>query len=198
MDIARKNPGRGKKIRRLVYILITIAIIVPVTVVVVRLKPASQVVDRGTLFIGEVKRGPMTRNVRGLGILVPEDIHWIPATTQGTVEKIIAHPGDVVKADSIMLELSDPDSLQALVQADSQLKAAQATYNNLKVQLQTQRLNEESVAARIQSDFHQAEMQANADADLDTKGLVKHVQAVLSTSTAKNLENQNRIEQEKL
>jgi len=198
MDIQRKNPGRGKKIRRLVYILITIAIVVPLTVVVVRLKPASQVVDRSTLFIGEVKRGPMTRNVRGLGILVPEDIHWIPATTQGTVEKIIAHPGDVVKADSIMLELSDPDSVQALVQADSQLKAAQATYNNLKVQLQTQRLNEESVAARIQSDFHQAEMQAKADTDLDEKGLVKHIQAVLSASTAKNLENQNRIEQEKL
>src|SRR5258708_2003071 len=108
MDIQRKNPGRGKKIRRLVYILITVAIVVPVTVVVVRLKPASQVVDRGTLFIGEVKRGPMTRNVRGLGILVPEEIHWIPATTQGTVEKIIAHPADAVKTNSLLLTLTHP------------------------------------------------------------------------------------------
>jgi HlyD family secretion protein len=198
MDIQRKNPGRGKKIRRIVYILVTIAIVVPLTVIVVRLKPAAQVVDRGTLFIGEVKRGPMTRNVRGLGTLVPEEIHWIPATTQGTVEKIIAHPGDVVKSDTILIELSDPDSLQNLVQADTQLKAAQATYNNLKVQLQTQRLNEESVAAKVQSDFHQAEMQATADADLDDKGLVKHTQAQLSSMAAKNLETQNRIEQDKL
>jgi HlyD family secretion protein len=198
MDVARKNPGRGKKIRRLIYIVITVAVLVPVTVIVVKLKPASQTVERGTLFVGEVKRGPMTRNVRGLGTLVPEDIHWIPATTQGTVEKIIAHPGDEVKADTVLIELSDPDSQQALIQADTQLKAAQASYNNIKVQLQTQRLNEEAVAAKTQSDFHQAQMQADTDIDLDQKGLVRHLQAQLSASTAKNLEKQNEIEQKKL
>ena len=91
-----------------------------------RLKPAAPTVDRGTVYIDTVKRGPMVRQVRGLGTLVPEDIRWIPAATDGRVERIVVYPGTPVTPDTIILELSNPTQTQALLEAEQQLKAAEA------------------------------------------------------------------------
>src|SRR5215831_18977457 len=126
MDIPRKSVKRNKILRKAIFITITIIVLAVGTFYVSRLKAAKRVIDRGTLYTDTVKRGELIRNVRGLGTLVPEDIHWIPSTTSGRIEKIIAHPGDAVKADSILMELSNPDVQQAVTEADSQFKAAEA------------------------------------------------------------------------
>src|SRR6266700_8159521 len=102
MDVQRKNVKTKKRIRRAIYIVVGLLLLGGVTVAVTRLRPADQVVEWGVLWPDTVKRGPMVRNVHGLGTLVPEEIRWIPAVTQGRVEKIIAHPSDIVKADSIL------------------------------------------------------------------------------------------------
>ena len=80
-----------------------------ITLAVSRLKPAAPTVDRAVVWIDSVKRGPMLRQVRGSGTLVPEDIRWIPAQTQGRVERIILRPGAQVTPDTVILELSNPD-----------------------------------------------------------------------------------------
>src|SRR5215470_15120117 len=110
VDIARPSSvKRQKKIRRGIYAGVALLAIILVTVGVSRLKPAAPGVDRATVWIDTVKRGPMIRQVRGSGTLVPEDIRWIPATTQGRVEKIILRPGAEVKPDTVILEMSNPD-----------------------------------------------------------------------------------------
>src|SRR5213083_1897662 len=108
MDIARPSNVRRKRIRNTIYALVGLIVVGLVSVGLSRLKPAAPTVEAATVWRDTVKRGPMLRQVRGLGTLVPEDIRWIPSTTQGRVEKIILRPGTSVKADSVILVLTNP------------------------------------------------------------------------------------------
>ena len=107
-----------------------------------------------------VKRGEMLRQVRGNGTLVPEDIRWIPATTLGRVEQIRLHPGTAVKADSVILELSNPELDQELHEAELKVEAAEASLQNLRVQTQNDYLQQKATAASISADYNKAKMQA--------------------------------------
>src|SRR6476469_3342063 len=127
VDIARPSSVKTqKKIRRGIYAGVALLAIILVTVGVSRLKPAAPGVDRATVWIDTVKRGPMIRQVRGSGTLVPEDIRWIPATTQGRVEKIILRPGAQVKPETVILEMSNPDLQQSVKDAQLAFQSAQA------------------------------------------------------------------------
>src|SRR6476619_4760961 len=108
MDIARPSNARQKQLKRAGYIAIGLLIVAGISVGLSRLRPAAPTVDAATLWPDTVKRGPMVRQVRGLGTLVPEDIRWIPATSQGRVERILLRPGTPVKAGNVILELSNP------------------------------------------------------------------------------------------
>src|SRR5471030_2128339 len=135
MDIARPSNAKQKRIKQIVYGAVGIVTVGLVTVGLSKLKPAAPTVERAVVWPAKVERGPMVRQVRGLGTLTPEDIRWIPATTQGRVEKIILRPGTAVKAGDVILELSNPQLEQQLQDAQLKLGAAQAGLSNTKVQL---------------------------------------------------------------
>ncbi|HZS43456.1 MAG TPA: HlyD family efflux transporter periplasmic adaptor subunit [Blastocatellia bacterium] len=198
MDIQRKNVKTKKRVRRAIYITVGVVLLAGITVAVTRLKPAAPTVEWGVLWPDTVKRGPMVRNVRGLGTLVPEEIRWIPAVTQGRVEIIRAHPGDPVKADTVILELSNPETEQAAVDADSQLKQAEANLAKLKVQLVSDKLTQESAAAQVKSQYLQAKLQKDTNEQLAKDKLISDLQNTQSKMQADELENRNRIEQERL
>ena len=80
----------------------------------------------------------MLRQVRGNGTLVPEQIQFVQADTDGRVERIFVLPGAEVKSDTILLELSNPELKQAAFDAEWQLKAAEALLTKLKVQLESE------------------------------------------------------------
>lgn len=198
MDIARPDRTREKKIKRIALGAAGAVVVLGITLGLSRLKPAAPSVERSTVWIDTVKRGEMLRQVRGLGTLVPEEIRWIPALTEARVERIVIHPGTEVKADSVILELSNPElELQAL-EADSQLRAAEAQYTELKVRLESQRLDQQAAAARVQSDFHQARLRADADEELARAGLIADITLKVSRVTADELRNRNGIEQKRL
>src|SRR5438045_2474394 len=142
MDIARPSNLRQKRMRRTIYGIIGLAIVGLITLGLSRLKPAAPTVERGTVWIDTVKRGPLLREVRGLGTLVPEDIRWIPATTQGRVERILLHPGTAVSADSMILELVNPQLDQELQDAELKVQAAEASFQNVRVQAQNDYLQQ--------------------------------------------------------
>src|SRR5713226_5430780 len=135
MDIQRPSTARAKKIRRIAYGLVALILIAGVTLGLSRLRPAAPTVDAATIWPDTVKRGPMLREVRGLGTLVPEEIRWIPAQTDSRVDRIVLRPGAVVKPESIILELSDPQLQKDALDAEFLLKGAEADYANLKVQV---------------------------------------------------------------
>src|SRR5215813_4641934 len=108
MDIPRLNAARERRRRQLIIGGIGIALILLITLGVSRLKPAAPGVERGTVWLDTVKRGPMLRQVRGLGTLTPTDIRWLPAATEGRVERLLIQPGTKVKASDVILEMSNP------------------------------------------------------------------------------------------
>ncbi len=182
----------------MVYGGIGVAAVLLVTLGLSRLRPAAPGVERATVWVDTVKRGPMLRQVRGLGTLVPEQIRWIPATNEARVERIVIQPGTAVKADSVILELSNPElELQAL-EAASQLRAAEAQYIELKVRLQSQRLDQEAAAARVRADYHEAKLRADADTELAKEGLIADLTLKVSKVKADELANRNGLEQKRL
>src|SRR5687768_17896170 len=117
VDIARPSQARKKKIRRILYISVAVIVVAGISLGVSRLKPAAPTVDRAVVWIDTVKRGSMLRQVRGSGTLVPEEIRWIPATTQGRVERILLRPGADVQPDTVILLLTNPDLEQSVKDA---------------------------------------------------------------------------------
>jgi HlyD family secretion protein len=172
--------------------------IILVTVGVSRLKPAAPGVDRATVWIDTVKRGPMIRQVRGSGTLVPEDIRWIPATTQGRVEKIILRPGAQVKPETVILEMSNPDLQQSVKDAQLAFQSAQAAYLNKKADLESQYLSQQADAATVEATYRQAALDLEANEQLQKDGLVSELTVKLKRTQASDQQNRLKIAQQRL
>ena len=171
MDIARPSNARQKRIRRTVYGTAGLTIVLLITLGVSRLKPSAPTVERATVWIATVKRGPMLREERGIGTLVPEDIRWIPAPPVGPVE-ITLRAGAVVSGGSIILEVSNAQVGQEVQDAVLKLRGAEASLTNLRVQLRNDALAQEAVTANIEADYKKAALQVEANEQLAGKGLV--------------------------
>jgi HlyD family secretion protein len=184
--------------RQIAFAAVAIIVVSLVTYVLARLEPAAPIVEAGTVWEDTVKRGPMVRDVRGLGTLVPEDIRWIPATTQGRVERILLRPGTQVKPQSVILELSNPQLEQELVNAELQLQSAEASLANLRVQVQNDLLSQRATAASIEADYKRAEMQVQMNEALAKDQLISQLQLRQSQLDAQQLSVRNKIAQEQL
>lgn len=199
MDIQRPSNARAKKIRRIIYGAVAFLLIAGVSYGLSRLRPAAPSVDRATIWTDEVKRGPMLREVHGLGTLVPEDIRWIPAETNARVEKIVMRPGvdAVVKPDTVILELSDPQVQRDMLDAQYQLKGAEADFANLKVQVNSQLMNQKSAEAAVRSDYEQSKIQHEVDDKLAKEGIGSDVTAKLSKVKMEQLAIRVQLEAER-
>ncbi len=198
MDIARPSNARQKRIKQAIYAGVGLLVVVLVSVGLSRLKPAAPTVERAVVWPDAVKRGPMVRQVRGLGTLTPEDIRWIPATTQGRVEKIILRPGAQVKTGDVILELSNPQLEQQLQDAQLKLAGAEAGLANIKVQLQNDLLQQRATSANIEADFNKAKMQAQMNEALAKDQLVSDLVLKQSQVDAQSLEVRNQISKDQL
>ena len=198
MDIARPDIARKKKIRRGIYGALTVVAAILVTIGVSRLEPAAPSVNRDTVFLDTVQRGPMVRQVRGTGTLVPEEIRWIPATTLGTVERIVIRPGAEVDPDTVVVELSNPEVEQQALETELQLRSAEAAYSNRKVDLESQLLTQWSTLATVESELTQARLEAEANEELFGDGLVSRIQLEQSRSRTEELTTRSELERERL
>jgi len=196
MDKPRTDQQSRRRKRWLIAGAIVL-ILAGITVGVARLKPAVPTVERSLVWIDTVKRGSMLRQVRGIGSLVPEDIAWIAARTQGRVDRIVLRPGAKVAPQDVILVLSNPEVRQAAADADSQLKAAQAEVLNLQTQLESGLLASESTAAAAKADYEQSKLKAEVNEQLFKNGLVSELDLRLSKVTAEQAETRNGIEQKR-
>ncbi len=171
MDIQRPSNARAKKIRRIIYGTTGLLLIGGVTYGLSKLRPAAPTVERATIWTDEVKRGPMLREVRGLGTLIPEDIRWIPAQTDSRVDRWVLRPGAIVTPNSIIMELSDPTLQREALDAEFQLKGAEADYANLRVQVESDLMNQKAAEAAVRSDYEQARLQHDVDEKLFKEGI---------------------------
>jgi HlyD family secretion protein len=198
MDIARPSNARQKRIRQVLYITGGLAVVGLITLGLSRLKPAAPTVEMAVVWPDTVKRGPMVRQERGLGTLVPEDIRWIPATTQGRVERIVLRPGAQVKADSVILELSNPQLDQQLQDAELKLKAADATLANLRVTVRNDYLQQKATAANVEAQYSKARMQYEMNQALAKDKLVSDLVLRQSQVDSEQLAQSAEIAQQQL
>ena len=198
MDIARPDLARKKRLQQSLYSVSALIVIALVTVGVSRLEPAAPRVDRDTIYLDTVQRGPMVRQVRGTGTLVPEQIRWIPAATDGTVERIVIRPGARVVADTVILELSNPELEQSALEARLNLEAAEARYSNRQVEVERELLNQRATLATTEAQLKTTRLQADADGQLFAQGLVSSLQLQQSQSAEQEYETRYALEQERL
>jgi len=198
MDVPRKSAAKKRLIKRIVIGVVLLAGVGAVSLVLARLKPAARSVELSTLWPDTVRRGPMVRDVRGLGTLVPEETLLIPANTDGRIDKIIIRPGTPVRPDSVILTMSNPELQTALLDAEYAVKAAEAAYTDLRVTLEKQGLDLQATAAQVAADLHSAQLKADRDDALVKEGLVAQVDAKISNVTAQELATRSGLEEKRL
>src|SRR6202050_1634305 len=200
MDIARPEFRRQKRRRQILLVLAGILLLIGLTCGGSRLKPAAPEVERSTVWTDTVKRGSMLRQVRGLGSLIPsqEFTRQIPAETEATVVRIRMLPGSQVKADTILLEVSNQQVEQAAVDAELQLKAAEAEYQSLRVRLQSDLMNQKAGAATVNADYSQAKLQSETDKALYDLGVISGIAYKNSKRRDHELTTRNNIAGERL
>jgi HlyD family secretion protein len=198
MDISRPDLKAKKRKRQIVTIAIGVVVLAAVTFLVMRLKPAAPSVDRSTVWTDTVKRGPMIRQVRGLGTLVPREdaIRQIPAQTEATVVRILTLPGSIVKPDTPLLELADPQATQQALDAELSLKEARADLNNVQVKVQSDLMAQKSAAATVNADYSQAQRQAKTDKTLYSLGVISGLAYNSSQGKADELTTRNKLEEQ--
>ncbi len=198
MDIPRTGVARRRLIRWIVFGTVALTAVAAITVVLARLEPAAPSVDRNTVWVDAVKRGPMMRQVRGLGTLVPEEILYIPAPTDGRVNRIHVLPGALVTAGTVLVELESPELRQQAVDSEWNVQSAEAELADLKATLERERLNQLAQTANLQSQLETAKLRADRDEGLFKQGLVVELDYRLSRASADELANRFTIEQQRL
>ena len=198
VDIARPSQAKKKRLRRILYISVAVIVIAGISLGVSRLKPAAPTVDRAVVWIDSVKRGDMLRQVRGSGTLVPEDIRWIPAQTQGRVERIVLRPGAQVTPETVILELTNPELEQSVRDAQLAYQSAQAAFQNRKAELQSALLSQEANTANIETQYKQSVLDLEANEELLKGGLVSELQVKQKRGLAADLKNRLEVEQRRL
>jgi HlyD family secretion protein len=200
MDIARPELKQQKRRRQMIGASIAVVVLVAITIGVSRLKPAAPSVERSTVWTDTVKRGPMLRQVRGLGSLIPsqEFTRQIPAETEATVIRIRVLPGTEVKSDTVLLEMSNPLVEQTALDAQLQLKAAEAAYQSLKVRLDSDLMNQKAGAATVTQDYSQAKLQSETDKALYDLGVISGLAYRASKGKSDELTTRNDLEGQRL
>jgi HlyD family secretion protein len=200
MDIARPEIKKQKRRRQIIWSAVALIVLVGVTVGISRLKPAAPTVDRSTIWTDTVKRGSMLRQVRGLGSLTPshEDVRQIPAETEATVIRIDKLPGSQVTADTVLVEMSNPQLEQEALDAQLQVKAAQAELSSLKVKLDSDLITQKAGAATVNADYNEAQRQAQTDKALYDLGVISGLAAKASEGKAQEMDTRDKIEDERL
>jgi len=200
MDIARPEFKLQKRRRQIILFGVGAVLVVAVSIGVMRLKPAAPSVERGTVWTDVVKRGPMLRQVRGPGSLLPvqEAVRQIPAETEATVVRILVLPGTQVQADTVLLEMSNSQVEQAAIDAQLQLKAAEAEYQSLRVRLDSDLMTQKAGAATVNADYSQAQRQADTDKALYDLGVISGLAYKSSKGRAGELTTRNDLEGQRL
>jgi HlyD family secretion protein len=202
MDIVRdESVKRKKRQKQAIMIVAAVAAVLGATLGVSRMKPALQAVDMNTVWPDTVKRGSMLRQVHGLGSVVPipEDIRVIPAETDVHVERILVLPGGApMKPDTVIMELSNPQVEQEALNADLELKSAEAEYHNTKAKIDSDLLSLRSAAATVEADYLNAKREADQNRELKKIGVVSDAVLQASLNKEKELATRKKIEEDRI
>lgn len=198
VDVPRTGYARKKRIRQALFTVLVLAALALATWGLSRLEPAPPSIERSSVFIGKVARGPLVVEVRGPGTLVPEEIRWVAAATEGRVEKIPVLPGTSVREDTVLVVLDNPELEREVQDSELQLQKEEAELENLRVELRRQALDQEATAAGIRATYLQQSLQADLNESLAKQGLISNLNLKLSQLSAEESQKRYELEQQRL
>jgi HlyD family secretion protein len=198
MDIPRPDRKQQKRIRQIAVGTVVAIVLVAVTIVLSRLEPAAPSVDGDTVYTALVQEGEMLRQVRGPGTLVPREIRWIAAQTDGRVDRILVRPGAVVEPDTVLVEMSNPDLMQQTEEARFALEAAKAEYTDTELDLKSQQLDQRAALGVARTEYEGQRLQVEAEKELAEDGIVSAIDYRRSELLAEQLKLRLEIEEERL
>jgi HlyD family secretion protein len=200
MDVPRgKEVARKRLIRRIALLTVIALAIGGTTIALARLKPAAPSVDMSGLWPGTVRRGPMERQVRGLGALKPEEIHWIAAAQDCRVSQIVRRQGiDPINANDVIMVLSDPDLELEAEKAEWTLKQDEANLANLKVKLESDKLDQRATLAALESEATTAKLNGDRDLELTRLNLKSDLESRISVNAANQLQSRVALQKQRL
>jgi RND family efflux transporter, MFP subunit len=197
MDIPRKGYQKRRWRNRLFFVVGLATMIGGLTFFISRLKPALPSVDRNSVWIDTVVRGPLTRDVRGIGTLVPEDVRWIPARTDARVERIVVWPGTQVTNNTVLLILSSAELEQQALDSDAAVKSAQAKLTQLQAQLEGELLERQAALTKAKADRDTAAVEMEVDERLAARGLIASLDFKKAQITATELAENFEVEKQR-
>jgi HlyD family secretion protein len=197
MDKPREGIAKQRRVRRTILFVSLAAVVALVTIGLARLEPAAPTVNKNTLYLDTVKRGEMLREVRGTGTLVPVDIRFISAPVEGRIERLPLLPGARITPDTVIAEMTNPEVEQNALEAESQLRGAEAEMLNVRADLASQALAQQAAMTEAQSQSDQASLQAQADQRLYNDKLIPELTLKLSKLRADQLSHQAKLEKER-
>lgn len=199
MDIQRgKEVKRRKVIRRIAIVIVLLIALGSSIWALSKLKPAAPSVDAGTIWKGAVQRGSMDLNVHGIGRLTPEEIVFLPAAFDSRVQKINHRAGDIVKANDVIMVMSDPDIELAAETAQWTVRQEEAKLSDLRVTLESTKLDQRATLAGLESDYTQAKLTADRDLELTRLGLKSDLESKLSVDKAEQLAKRLALQKQRL
>ncbi|MEX0322413.1 MAG: efflux RND transporter periplasmic adaptor subunit [Puniceicoccaceae bacterium] len=198
MDIVRNDLKKKKRRRQLTIGVVGTVVIIVAGIFLFRMGPAAPAIERSAVWIGEVKRGPLEVNVRGIGTLVPEDLRWITAQTNGSVEEIFILPGAEVQPDTVILQLGNPELQQNMRNAELQLASAEAQLANQRVREEDGLLEMEYQLAQLEASWENAKLDVRVNEELFSEGLVAERDLLRSRLSQEQLMRQTEIMQRRL
>ena len=198
MDIARPELKRHKRRRQLLTGAVILLLVLGVAAGLMALGPAIPSVERSSVLVDTVKRGELLREVRGPGTLVPKEIRWVAAETSARVERVLIKPGAVVEADTVILELSNPEVVDQLLAAETQWTAAKSDLAAKRTELRSSLLDQQAALAQAKTDYETARMQAESERVVAEKGIIPAVQYRKSLVVLEQLKYRVEIEQQRV
>ncbi len=198
MDIVRNDLKKKKRLRQITFGSIGLVVLICAATALLTMDPAAPSVDRSSVWIGEVKRGPLEVNVRGIGTLIPVDLRWLTAQTNGSVEEIFILPGASVTPETVILQLGNPELEQNYRNAQLQLASAQAQLANQRVREEDSLLEMEFQLAQLESNYENAKLDVRVNEELFAEGLVAERDLLRSRLVKEQLDRQTVIMQRRL
>ncbi len=198
MDVKREGVAKRKRIKLALGLTLLAAGVAFAGYRISKLEPAAPSVEFATLWPDTVKRGPMVRDVKGIGTLVPEEIVWIPAKSEGQVEKVLRKSGELVQANTVLVVLSNPDLELQASDLGWQIKQAEAGLADLRVKLKSQRYDSEAAVRRTETSMEQAALNMDKKQQLFNMQLEPEINVKDAVSNWKQTRNTHDAEQQKL
>lgn len=198
MDVERKDFKKKRRRKRILYGTLTAAALILVTLGISSLEPAAMSVSRQSVWVGQVERGTMVRQVRGPGTLVPKEIRWVTSSVDGRVDARFLDPGVQVEPDTVLLELTNPEAEQRLEESRLEVDAAETRLAELRVEVESELLRQQAETAAIESQLSEAALSVEANEELAKDGLVPDIDLKTSRIRSQQLERRVEIENQRL